>query len=235
MVQTINIEDLTCDLVKNPQSNSICYLIYPQIEGISNGVLETIATTYNVSVAMIYVPADEWNNYLTPWPEPGEAKNCEPFDGKGPLFLAILNNKIVPAVEKIIGIDKETQRDLIGVSLSGLFTFWQWLQSDMFRSIACLSGSFWYSGFMEWFQSRNIPKKVGMAYFLLGEEEPHARIKAYRSVGENTESIVARLKEADIKVRFDWVPGNHFVDALPRLKKALDALYLQNKIPGTEH
>lgn len=49
--------------------------------------------------------------------------------------------------------------------LSGLFTLWQWMIDDTFRNIICLSGSFWYEGFVGWIRSFEIPRKTGKAYF----------------------------------------------------------------------
>lgn len=170
---------------------------------------------------MVYVPIDKWNDYLTPWPEPGETPDAESFAGEGAKFLKTLQDDIIPQSEKLLGMNHITERNLVGVSLGGLFTFWQWLLSSTFRSIASLSGSFWYMGFMEWFDKQNIPHKQGKAYFLLGTEEPKAYIKAYRSVGVNTENIVDVLKKTGIDTTFDWVPGNHFANPLQRAEKAL--------------
>ena len=225
MTQTLLIEDLKCVVTRAPRPSSrVLYMIYPEIEGISSDWLGKVADEYDVGVVMVYVPADEWNNYLTPWPEPGETPDSPPFGGKAREFLALLEEKVVPEAEKILGCGNVPTRYLAGVSLSGLFTLWQWMLSDTFASIASLSGSFWYAGFMEWFEKTPLPAKTGSAYFLLGRQEPHAHIKAYRSVGENTEAVVNRLQGAGVKVRFDWVPGNHFSDPLGRAALALGHL-----------
>ena len=224
-MKTINISGFRCDCVAYPGSSTVTYLLYPALEPFSEEWVTKISKTHAVSVCVVYVPADKWNDVLTPWPEPGEAKGFEPFAGEAPKFFDLLVKEIVPECETSLEIPTIKSRDLIGVSLSGLFTLWQWLQHDTFRNIGSLSGSFWYDGFMEWFQKQPIPEKKGEAYFLLGVEEPKAHIKAYRSVGENTEAIVERLKQNNIRVSFDWVPGNHFSDPVHRATMAFDALY----------
>ena len=82
---------------------------------------------------------------------------------------------------------------------------------------------------MDWFDDKmtSLTGKngKGKAYFLLGEEEPKAHIRAYQSVGENTQHIVEKLKNAGIDVTFEWVPGNHFSRPVHRAEKALDNLY----------
>lgn len=217
MVQTFKISDVSCSYVGR-KSGRIVYVVYPLIEALTQEFIEKMAQLHDVSVAVVYVPASGWNNYLTPWPEPGEAKGFPPFAGEGTRFLDLLTEKLMPQVEKNIGLMSPPVRDLIGVSLSGLFALWQWLQCDVFNSIACLSGSFWYAGFMEWFEARTIPAKKGSAYFLLGEEEPKAKIKAYQPVGVNTQDIVERLKSCGVAAKFEWVPGNHFSQPIHRLE-----------------
>lgn len=224
MIQTLRIADLKCDVAAGKPSSPALYMIYPAIVPLPESWLEDVAQQYGVSVAAVYVPADEWNNYLTPWAEPGETPQSPPFGGKAMEFKKLLESRVIPEVEKSIGCTGAPERYLLGVSLSGLFTLWDWMQSDLFGSIACLSGSFWYEGFMDWFDSVPVPRKRGSAHFLLGLQEPHAHIKAYRPVGVNTEAVVKRLKEAGIPVSFDWVPGNHFADPLGRASLAVSRL-----------
>lgn len=79
-------------------------------------------------------------------------------------------------------------------------------------------------GFIDWFSKQTIPHKQGKAFFLLGTEEPKSHIKAYRSVGVNTEKIVTDLKKAGIDTTFEWVPGNHFANPMERAERAFSHL-----------
>lgn len=67
-----------------------------------------------------------------------------------------------------------------------------------------------------------------MGFFLLGNQESHSNVKAFNSVGVDTETIITLLKESGIKAEFESVPGNHFSDAIPRLDKAFAMLYPMN-------
>lgn len=109
--------------------------------------------------------------------------------------------------------------------MSGLFALWQWMVCDTFANIASLSGSFWYQGFLEWMKSIKIPAKTGKGFFLLGDKESKSKVKAFNSVGENTTEILNLLRNAGIDVEFQSVPGDHYSDAIPRLKMAFSALY----------
>ena len=224
MIKEIEVENLRCVCVEKENSNKVIYMIYPAVVPFKHEWLAEESEKFGVPIVVIYIPAAGWNNMLTPWPEPGETKDAEPFGGDAAETWKVIREKVIPEAEKALGINEVEERDLIGVSLSGLFTLWQWLQNDTFTSIGCLSGSFWYPGFMKWFDKQTIPEKKGKAYFLLGDKEPKAWIKAYRSVGVNTEAIVTKLKEKGIQVAFEWVPGDHFADPSGRAVKALGSL-----------
>lgn len=226
-MKTIQVRDLKIEIEQSKDNDRIVYIIYPAIEGLSEEFFTRNVKKLGVTMAAVYVPADQWNNYLTPWPEPPEEKGFPPFGGQAAAFDKILTEEIIPEVERTAGVKPGTQRDLIGVSLSGLFGLWQWLQNDTFNSVGLLSGSFWYEGFIQWFDAQPVPDKKGKAYFLLGLQEPKAKIAAYRSVGVNTEQIVKRLKDSGIATTFQWVPGNHFSDPVRRLELALQALYAE--------
>ena len=224
-MKSFNIDGWQCDYAGFPDSDKIVYLIYPALVPLSDKLIEKLSSLYKISVAVIYVAADKWNNALTPWPEPGESKGFPPFAGEAENFLKIITEKIIPSIEQNGDLKEGYQRSLIGVSLSGLFTLWQWMKCDVFKTIGSLSGSFWYNGFLTWFDKQEVPKKDGKAFFLLGKEEPLAKIKAYQSVGQATQAIVERLKENGIDATFEWVPGNHFSQPVHRLETAFEALF----------
>lgn len=221
-VKSLQVGDLRVSICGGQGSGRIVYMLYPDVGDFFGARwLEDISRGYGANIAMVYVPQDKWNDYLTPWPEPGEAPGFPPFGGDADGFLARLRDEVLPACEGAVGLSGDVERDLIGVSLSGLFTLWQWMGCDLFKSVACLSGSFWYAGFMDWFEGQPLPEKGGKIYFLLGRKEPHARVRAYRSVGVNTEAIYERFSRGGFDTRFDWVPGAHIDNALPRAEKAL--------------
>lgn len=225
MLKKLIIEDYKCVGAIFDGSASITYLIYPELAQLNDDWLDKMCELHKISIVVVYIPANKWNDDLTPWAELGEAPGCPPFAGKAKEFLSTLLKQIIPGVEQKFELSSNLTRDLMGVSLGGLFTLWQWMDCEVFHNIACLSGSFWYIGFLKWFESQQIPPKTGKAFFLLGEDEPHSHVKAFDSVGKNTEEIVEKLKNSGIKVDFKWVPGNHFSQPVHRAELALNFLY----------
>lgn len=220
----IKIGNLACDCIPFSGCSKVSYVVYPAVLPLKDSFLQGLAQRHNTNIVVIYIPADGWNDMLTPWPEPGETPDSPPFGGNAQSTLDLITSDVVPSTDKILGIGENAERIMIGVSLSGLFALWQWLRCPIFNSIACLSGSFWYNGFLQWFYKQSIPAKTGKAFFLLGKKEPHAWIKAYRSVGVNTEAIVDRLRASNIDTEFIWVQGDHFADPEGRLEQGFSGL-----------
>lgn len=200
----------------------IAYILYPA-DGMLDNWIQQAAEKYRVDIVVI--TDMDWQNVFSPWPSEGVPAGSPDFKGQSPKFLATLREKIIPVIETAIGIGDASERTLVGVSMSGLFALWQWMECDTFRNIASLSGSFWYKGFMDWLSAATIPDKSGTAFFLLGSQESKSPVRAFNTVGANTAAIVATLEKSGIKVIFKSVPGNHYSNPIPRLNAAFSTLY----------
>lgn len=221
MTQNIDIENLSCLCSPVVSRDRIAYILYPM--DMLREWIEPAARKYGVTI--VAITDMDWQNVFSPWPAPGVPKGSPDFRGESPQFLKLLQQEVIPHIESSLGINSGAERTLVGVSMSGLFALWQWMVCGTFRNIASLSGSFWYEGFIEWFDKLTIPRKPGFGYFLLGTQEPRSGVKAFSSVGVNTGIIVGRLRRAGIDVEYQSVPGNHYSDPLPRLNRAFTALF----------
>lgn len=219
-MQTFTIANLKIMTAKE-SADRICYALYP-LDGLGEWI-ESAAESFGISIAVI--TGMDWDDDLTPWRAKGEPQGCPDFKGNAPKFLSTLVNEVVPEIERRLGISDGAQRTLTGVSLSGLFTLWQWILCDTFHNIISLSGSFWYEGFVAWLKSQPLPKKTGRAYFLLGNLEAKTKVKAFQPVQTDTVEIFNYLHDNGINSVFELVPGNHYQYGLQRLNRALTWMY----------
>ncbi len=215
------INGLQCLCSTTEKKKKIAYILYP-VDTLSEWIA-TASEKYDTNIVVI--TGMDWQNVFSPWPAPGVPKGTPEFKGESSKFLKLLQQKVLPQIERALNISSEAERSLVGVSMSGLFALWQWMVCDTFYNIASLSGSFWYEGFIDWMQHLQIPAKNGKAFFLLGSQEAKSKVKAFASVGANTQTILSLLQKAGIDTDFQSVPGNHYSDSLPRLDKAFATLY----------
>ena len=221
---TLKIDNLNV-VARAKSPDKICYLLYPF--DIDADWIYDAAERYGVSLAVI--TRIDWANDLTPWRATGVPAGSPDFAGEASRFLTLLEKTLMPEVEQRLGIGADAERTLLGVSLSGLFALWQWLECDLFANIISLSGSFWYDGFVDWVKSRSVPRKPGKAYFLLGNKETQSPVPQFRTVQADTEAIVDYLSAHGIDVTFELVPGNHYQYPGERLQCALSHIF------GTRH
>lgn len=219
-MQTFRIENLNIKAVSEA-SDRICYVLYP-LESLGEWI-EEAAQKFGVTIAVI--SGMDWDDDLTPWPAKGQPPGCPDFKGYGQEFLSLLKTKVIPETERRLNISEDAERTLTGVSLSGLFTLWQWMTDDTFKNIISLSGSFWYDGFVEWLTSLPVPKKTGKAYFLLGNLEAKTNVKAFQPVQTDTVQIVGYLHGVGINDCFELVPGNHYQYGEQRLDRAFTWMF----------
>lgn len=219
-MQTFKIGNLKIMSVKE-SADKICYILYP-LDCLGEWI-EEAAKRFGVTISVI--TGMDWDDDLTPWRAPGEPQGCPDFKGNASKFLSALISKVIPETEKRLKIAVGAERTLTGVSLSGLFTLWQWILNDTFRNIISLSGSFWYDNLVKWLTIQPIPKKTGKAYFLLGNLESKTKIKAFQSVQTNTETIVNYLRDKGINDTFELVPGNHYQHGEQRLNRAFTWMF----------
>lgn len=199
----------------------IYYLLYP-FDRLEEWI-ERAAPEFGVSIAV--VTGMDWDNDLTPWPAKGQPPGSPDFRGNAVEFLSVLVSEVVPEVERRMNLGAAVERTLAGVSLSGLFTLWQWMSNNLFCNIISLSGSFWYDGFVTWIKSLPVPKKPGRAYFLLGSLEAKTKVKAFQPVQTDTVEIVDYLHDNGISDIFELVPGNHYQFPEQRLDRAFARMF----------
>lgn len=220
-MKSITIERLTCDCVPFAGSR-ICYILTPM--RLNKNWLEQWSGRYNT--AIVSICGMDWDNDLTPWTAPGTEDGDTDFKGNASDFLSFLRTAVIPHVEAGLNMLSSVERTLIGISLSGLFALWAWMNGNDFIHIGCISGSFWYDGFTGWLEHIPIPHKEGCAYFSLGNKEGMNGNPRFSTVATDTASVVQTLCTARIPTMFEATSGTHFAPVYPCIEKAFDGLTL---------
>jgi predicted alpha/beta superfamily hydrolase len=214
----IKIKQFRCSIAPT-NNNRMCYILAPT--PIDECWMMSQAAKYSCNIIVVYIV--DWDNDLTPWPAPGVTRKSPDFEGHASDFLKLIREDIMPETEKRLG-QTQPERTLLGISLSGLFSLWAWMQGNDFTNIATVSGSYWYKGFTEWL-SQNVASKTGRIYISLGNQESLDHNSWFRTVGECTSQVINTLQKAGIDVIFEETQGNHYANGLLRMEKALNYIY----------
>ena len=210
--------ELNLDIVTT-ESDDVCYVLLPErMKEAEMDWLEELVQKYSVNI--VAISGMKWNDALTPWKAPALNPKEEDFKGKAKDFLASLLGDIFVNTEQSLRLH-HPKRHLIGVSLAGLFAVWASTVTNKFESVASISGSFWYDGFVEWFKEQEL--KTDRYFLSLGDKEVKAKNERLASVGSCTEAILQIIQDKSNEVTFITDDGNHFEFFKERIEKAISA------------
>lgn len=188
-------------------------------EGEGEALCAAVQAATGAAFSLAAVGGLDWDDDLTPWEAPGVFKG-QHFGGHAGAWLGTLTGEALPAI-----LGKLPERPawvgLAGYSLAGLFAAWATYQTDAFDRIACVSGSVWFPGFID-YAAANAPARVPeRAYLSVGDKEARARNPAMRTVEDATRRMAALYEAVGAATRFELNPGGHFNDPLGRLTKGI--------------
>lgn len=210
--------ELNLDIVTT-ESDDVCYVLLPErMKEADMTWLEEVVQKYPVNI--VAISGMKWNDDLTPWKAPALNPKEEDFKGKAKNFLSSLLSDLFINTEQSLRLN-HPKRHLIGISLSGLFSLWASTETNKFNSVASISGSLWYDGFVEWFKEQELHAD---RYFLsLGNKEVKSKNERLASVESCTESILQIIQDKSKEVTFISDEGNHFEFFKERLEKAISS------------
>lgn len=163
----------------------------------------------------------DWDAAMSPWKhEPVVSKN-DNFAGKADEHLCLIEKKVLPAAEEIIG-ENTRKRVIAGYSMAGLFAAYAPFRTEIFNGFICASGSVWYPDFKEFFIDNEFAKIPETAYFSIGDKEKKTRNSYLRTTENLMRELCDNAKNRGIKTSFSLNPGNHFNEMPLRLAKGID-------------
>lgn len=165
----------------------------------------------------------DWNKELSPWTAP-PVFGDEPFGNGAGETLDYLEKSLIPELQDKFGNDLPII--LGGYSLAGLFTLWSTYKSDCFNSVAAVSPSVWFPGWLDFIDSRfPFAKSI---YLSLGKKEEKTRNRTMSAVGDNIRRQYEILKGSGINCTIEWNEGNHFTE--PEIRTAKGFAWCINSI-----
>lgn len=172
---------------------------------------------------VVGVPIRDWSNLLTPWPAACLYKGEPDFEGQAETTLAELCDSTIPSIERNEGL-VPASRAICGYSLGGLFSMYAIVRSDAFDACACLSGSVWYEGWVEYLQSLNKDLRGRFAFLSLGTKERRAARPILKTVQDRMDACALILQQRGCSVHYQMGPGNHLYQIPERLTAGLAEL-----------
>ena len=111
-----------------------------------------------------------------------------------------------------------------GEDVYQLFAVYATYKTDVFDRVASMSGSLWFSNFIEYCKGNEYKRLPDKIYFSLGDKEANTRNPVLKTVQDKTIELSEYFKILGTEVIFELNPGNHFTDTIFRSAKGIKAI-----------
>ena len=217
-----NIKDNKITLYKSSDTNAPL-IVFNTFEGDGEDVYQVLQNMGCTFFNLLVVGNIDWNHDMSPWYMPSIYSKEKSFSGGADEYLRLLIDDILPkANEKIDGEPGFT--GITGYSLAGLFAVYAMYKTDVFDRVASMSGSLWFSDFIEYCKRNEYKRLPDKIYFSLGDKEANTRNPVLKTVEDKTIELSEYFKSLGTDVIFELNPGNHFTDTILRSAKGIKAI-----------
>ncbi len=183
---------------------------------------DAVADLLTARVHLLSLDCSDWEHAFSPWPAPRAFKKAPDFSGGATETLARLA-ALLPVVEQRLGLQPRW-RGIAGYSLAGLFAAWSAYHASPFSRVACVSGSLWFDGWLDFATSRLLQTPPTRACFSLGDDEKNSRNPRLATVENMTRATAVYWQQQGIRTTFALNPGGHFDDIAARTAAAINWL-----------
>lgn len=220
--EKFNIIDKEITLYKSSDINAPL-IVFNTFEGDGEGVYKELQNMGCTSINLLVVGNIDWNHDMSPWYMPSIYSKEKSFSGGADEYLRLLIDEILPKTKELIeGVPKFT--GIAGYSLAGLFAVYAMYKTDVFDRVASMSGSLWFSDFIEYCKGNEYKRLPDKIYFSLGDKESNTRNPVLKTVQDKTIELSEYFKNLGSEVIFELNPGNHFTDVNFRSAKGIKAI-----------
>ncbi len=171
------------------------------------GEAEALAALTDDSFLLAAFEVSDWNKDLSPWNAP-PVFGREGFGNGAENTLIYIKEKLLPAVTGRFGLKPDIPVILGGYSLAGLFSLWCAYRTGIFGTVAAVSPSVWFPGWIEFAKTHSV--KAEAVYLSLGNKEEKTKNKIMSTVGDCIRRQYDLLQDSEIKSVLEWNEGNHF-------------------------
>ena len=220
--EKFNIKDKEITLYKSPDTNAPL-IIFNTFEGDGEDLYQILQNMDCTFFNLLVIGNIDWNHDMSPWYMPSIYSKEKSFSGGADEYLRLLIDEILPKAKEMI--DGEPGfTGITGYSLAGLFAVYAMYKTDVFNRVACISGSLWFSDFIEYCKRNEYKRLPDKIYFSLGDKEANTRNPVLKTVEYNTRELSEYFTNLGSEVIFELNKSNYFTDTVLRSAKGIKAI-----------
>ena len=180
--------------------------------------LEKLCLSSSYAVLIGIVPNDRLSEY-TPWPEKAIRPDAPDFGGALEDYHHTLLTEILPFLEEKYRLDPN-QLAYGGFSLGGLAATMSLWQTDRFRHVFSLCGSFWYPVVPEYMEQHPLKNQTANIFLLNGKKEGNQHTNRLKNAAYYANQVhqLLSIKANALTVMDDY---SHHEQVAERLQQAM--------------
>ena len=199
-------------------ADTVCPFVYCLMDEASVPAL--VKELEDQKIVFAAITGMDWEKDLSPWPAPRAFRGGKDFGGGADAYLQLILQEALPRVEEQLDFSS-SYRAVAGYSLAGLWALYAAYRTDSFQRVACVSGSLWYDGFLDFMQQHPAGCAADRVYFSLGDKEKMTRNQRMAVVEEHMAKAADLLAQEGADTIFEQNPGGHFQEPVERLTKGI--------------
>ena len=176
----------------------------------------------------------DWERDLTPWPAPAAFRGSPDFSGGAKAYWQDVCETVKPFVDdRFPTLSDPLHTAVCGYSLGGLAALYALYIRPEIGLAASLSGSLWYSGWLDFIKTSTPIFSDARVFLSLGKREEKSRHPLMGKIGDCPRATQALLaKQLTKNVPLIWNDGGHYHQIAQRKEQALRwiALEMQNAV-----
>jgi len=219
-IKSIEIDQRKADIYIPQNTEKIEKSVFVQDAEIFKNISERLFLEMSNSNMPLIIAIDGKNRNAdyTPWHSRPENPKYPEFEGKADKYLDFIVNTLKPYIE--FNYPNITSHTISGYSLGGLFSLYAASKASCFDKCVSMSGSFWYSGWLDYLHMCSFNKNISV-YLNCGKKEGSLKNGlAKGNYGFTCLTYEALLKKGLKEVKLELDNKNHLNYTAERFIKA---------------
>lgn len=179
------------------------------------------------SIILACIQPTHRDSAYTPWPAPSPFKNMPAFGGGATSFLQTMEDikQHVDSTYNTLSTPKNAIH--IGLSLSALFCLWAAYKTPSFGTIAAISPSVWYDGFMPFATETALQPQNVSIFLSVGKGESNGRNPVLKETVNHIETLYNHYATSlgSTHTALSFTEGGHTANIALRVENALQWIF----------
>ena len=160
------------------------------IKNIENNIFQKLEENVE-NIMVVFVDSHDRFAEYTPWEHKSTVNNVDYYKGQGDEYLSFILGPMLKEIEKVYGLSFSKKNIFLGgSSLGGLIASYGLFEyADQLGGGIFVSSSYWYGGFIDYLEAKDISLEGKIIYMDVGDLERPGRTTMGKDIIKETQKV----------------------------------------------